>query len=280
MNKKGFVFLETIIILVLVTTALTTMLTSYTVITSKSREKEYYDRISDKYLLYSLSNLGATGIGNEVSDTSYNYRVLASKLKKEGSYDCSEYQNSNAVLYKECLSEKMGVLKIDVKNKDCSNICSQTQTYQKDAKKIFCNIFGNYEGTTSIHTSSFDKDLTQGGNCTHVFEEMRLYRLYFVSDVAYALDSEYATEFFNGDNGAIEYMKTLRKCDDKNAYVQFVKDDGVTPCASENEPGCYRVVLNELVTSDGSENICASPVKYMIGVFQRNHDYYYASIEI
>ena len=43
MNKKGFVFLETIIILVLVTLSLTTMLSSYTLITSKSREKEFYD---------------------------------------------------------------------------------------------------------------------------------------------------------------------------------------------------------------------------------------------
>jgi hypothetical protein len=276
MNKKGFVFLETIIILVLVTTALTTMLTSYTVITSKSREKEYYDRISDKYLLYSLSNLGVTGIGNETSATSYNYRVLASKLKKDNADNCATKHSSNEVLYKECLSEKIGVLKIDVKNKDCSNFCSQTQSYQKDAKNIFCNIFANYEGITSIHTSSFDKDLTESGNCTHVFEEMRLYRIYFVDDVAFALNSEYATEFFSGDNGAIEYLKTLRKCDNENAYVQYIKDDG-TSCSGDTEPGCHRVVLNELVTDN---TICATPVKYMIGVFQRNHDFYYASIEI
>ena len=44
----------------LVTVALTTMLASYTLVTTKSYEKQYYDRISDKYLLYAITNLGTT----------------------------------------------------------------------------------------------------------------------------------------------------------------------------------------------------------------------------
>ena len=69
MRKKGFVFLETIIILMLVTVALTTMLASYTLVTTKSYEKQYYDRISDKYLLYSITTLGTT--------TKYNYQKIS-----------------------------------------------------------------------------------------------------------------------------------------------------------------------------------------------------------
>ena len=273
MNKKGFVFLETIIILVLVTMALTTMLTSYTVITTKSHEKEYHDRISDKYLLYTLSNLGTTETNN--------YRALADELKLDGPTNCSTYlsgagdETQKEFKYKDCLSEKMGILKVDIETKDCSAFCAQPQTFQKNAKTMFCKIFGNHSGSTNINTSSFDNVLTSdGGNCTHVFEELRLYRIYFVSDINHALKQEVATEFFKGDNGAIEYIKTLKKCYE-DVYAEYKHETTGNPCTPGSE-GCQRIVLNKL-PDDG---ICTKPVKYMIGVFERNHDYYYASIEI
>ena len=46
--KKGFVFIETIIVLMLVTMSLTMLISSYTLIKTKSLEKESYDKTSDK----------------------------------------------------------------------------------------------------------------------------------------------------------------------------------------------------------------------------------------
>ena len=268
MNKKGFVFLETIIILVLVTLSLTTMLSSYTLITSKSREKEFYDRVSDKYLLYTLSNLGTSD--------ALNYRSLADQLIKDSSLNCSSYAH-NATEYSDCLAQKMGVLKIDIIGKDCTRICGQAQTFQTAAKGIFCTFWGYPAGNTDINTSSVDKTTNDAkGNCTHVFNEIKLVKLYFVSDIAYTLKQKEATMLFNKDNGVIDYMKTLRKCYE-DVYVVGRKEDG-SECQLD-EPGCMRVVLNKLPDESGA-NKCDNPVKYMIGVFERNFDYYYASIEI
>lgn len=60
-KKNGFVFLESVISLVVVALALTAFLKSYTTLATISKQNEVYDNISDKYLLYSIANLGAKG---------------------------------------------------------------------------------------------------------------------------------------------------------------------------------------------------------------------------
>ena len=62
MKKNGFVFLESIVVLVVTMLALTLLLISYSLITRKAKEKEEYDRTSDKYLIYNLSNFGTTDL--------------------------------------------------------------------------------------------------------------------------------------------------------------------------------------------------------------------------
>lgn len=63
-NKNGFVFLESVIVLMVVALSLSLIYASYSLVTRKSASKETYDRASDKYLLYTLSNLGTTNTKN------------------------------------------------------------------------------------------------------------------------------------------------------------------------------------------------------------------------
>lgn len=58
MNKKGFMFIESITVLLVVVLSLTLLISSYSLVTRKSKENEYYDLPSDKYLLYVIGNLG------------------------------------------------------------------------------------------------------------------------------------------------------------------------------------------------------------------------------
>lgn len=327
MKKNGFVFLETVIILMLVTMALTTMLISYTLVTTKSYEKEFYDRISDKYLLYTISNLGTTN--------AYNYQKLADLLVKNADSDDN--------------GEKLGILKIDVENKDCELMCQSLYTKkcycelsdcagktgtQKtecvnqclnssgitnlESTKIYCSIMGLTDASCSLkadgtpalkteymgtnhNTSSFDKvegEAEDKGHCSVVYEDFHLVNLYFVSDIAYALHQDEAT--IHLENGTIEYMKTLRKCYD-DVYVTYENvvsnkpedlpnciknDDGTCKCLKNLDGTCkvIRVTRNKLSDVDsaanGDEFICNNPIQYMIGVFIRNNDYYYASIEL
>lgn len=58
MNKKGFVLLESIVVLVVVALSLSVLMSSFSLVSKKTKAKEYYDRASDKYFLYAIMNLG------------------------------------------------------------------------------------------------------------------------------------------------------------------------------------------------------------------------------
>lgn len=236
MKKNGFVFLETIIILMLVTMTLTIMLISYTIISTKVKEKEYYDRVSDKYILHTISQLGTT--------SSINYSVIADYIATE-----SQGAAVNTV-------DRLGIMKIDGETDGCLSLCQGTLT--KNSDKTFCKIFGNTTNyVTSITTSSYDKEINNIGNCTAVFSNLNLKYIYIINDIEYLLSQDLATEVL--DNGTIEYIKTLKKC--YNSIYTTTTGD-------------------EVVVLDKPNERCSNPIQYMVGVFFRNYDYYYASIEL
>lgn len=195
MNKKGFVFVESIVVLVVVALSLAMLISSYSLVTRKLKEKEYYDKASDKYLLYAISNLG--------TDDDCNYSIACNSLGGD--------------------------------------------TFKDDSKKI--TFRADASGDYACTKSKLGKIIY---DCNSVFNEMNLVHLYVVENIVEDLHDNCSTEkcsvrFY--DSGTIEYMKSLKKCN----------DDGFV----------------------NHQNVCDDPITYMIGVFERgNGEYYYASIEI
>lgn len=239
MKKKGFVFIETIIVLMIVTMSLTLMLASYTLIRTKSLEKENYDKTSDKYFLYSISNLGTTA--------QYNYSTIADvgylKVTPE---TCSSLSNST---YTITSSDTLSYATCTVESNDEKCKFFKIFAYSSTDDKT---------STVEVNTSSFSKVIEDAPNCKTVFTELNLAYLYVVPDISKALKSSTATTMY--DNGTINYMKTLKKCYD-NVYV--TDKNGETVVADNSEIGT-----------------CYNPVRYLIGVFYRYGEYYFASIEI
>ena len=64
MKKDGFVFVESVVVLVVVALSLAMLISSYSLVTRKTKEKERYDKTSDKYLVYVLSKLGTDDVCN------------------------------------------------------------------------------------------------------------------------------------------------------------------------------------------------------------------------
>ena len=195
MKKNGFVFIESVVVLVVVALSLAMLISSYSLISRKTKEKEYYDKASDKYLLYALSNLG--------TDDSCNYSISCPSLGG------STFKNSAQVAFR----------------------ADQTGTY-------------------ACTNSKLGKILV---DCEQVFEEMGIVHIYVVDNIVNDLNDNCSNQptcsvnFY--DSGTIEYLKSLKKCNDTN----FTKNS---------------------IT-------CSDPIKYMIGVFERdNGEYHYASIEI
>ena len=189
MNNKGFVFVESIIVLVIVALSLTMLLSSYSLVTTKTREKEYYNRASDKYLLYYISQLGTD------------------------------------------------------ENCDYSKICSTDHGNMINFLATHSGNLDNNKNTKNCAETKLD-DL-MNNNCNQVLSEMEIEYLYVVNNVKNVLNSSNSVR--NYDNGALNFMKTLKKCYDNS-------------------------------------DTCSQPITYMIGVF--NHAeysedrYYYAAIEL
>lgn len=99
MNKKGFVFIESILVLSIVVTALTLLLASYTSISKKAKANEYYDKISDKYLLYSINNLGDKQVSYYPTTAADNFKATAencssTKMGQKIGTDCQDLFNN------------------------------------------------------------------------------------------------------------------------------------------------------------------------------------------
>lgn len=202
MNKKGFVFVESIVVLVVVAFSVAILIASYGVITRKIKEKENYDKASDKYLLYAISQLGSSDKCNY--STSIINDIDACK------------QLDFVATSTSCRNTKLGVLM---------------------------------------------------ENCEQVLKYLNIKHLYVVSNIrkeiidltdaqSHHVDKNPAKEI-KFTNGTIEYMKTLKKCADENSYV-----NGVYQNANKDDATCNK------------------PIMYMIGEFERQGTYYYASIEL
>lgn len=68
MKKKGFIFVETIVVLVIVVLSLTMILASYSLVTRKNNINKYYNRPNEMYALYYVMKLGTTESSSYYSD--------------------------------------------------------------------------------------------------------------------------------------------------------------------------------------------------------------------
>lgn len=90
-DKKGFIFVETIVVLVVVVFSLTLILASYSLVTRKSKMKYYYDQVEDIYLLYVIANLGnATSTAYTSGDTFIANKNTCNTYMSENFETCSQ----------------------------------------------------------------------------------------------------------------------------------------------------------------------------------------------
>ncbi len=61
MKKNGFIFMESLTVLIVTLLATTLLLSSYSLYVRKAKEKESYDLPSDRYQLFNIATLGKTG---------------------------------------------------------------------------------------------------------------------------------------------------------------------------------------------------------------------------
>lgn len=212
MKKNGFVLLETIVVIMIVTLSLTVLLSSYALVSRKTKEKFYYNNTSDIYLLYSLSNLGTStknsyakmsNVVISIDNCNYLKEMTGINIFRSGGKD-----------YCKDVFRSAGLKKIYIVDNICDTFKITTNEGYEEEKKDTCKDFKTSEKVQYIigYNKSEEK-------INYETAQVKVF-----------------------DNGAIEYIKTLRR---NNA--------------------------------DATGNL-TSPIKYMIGEFYRNGKYYYASI--
>src|SRR5574344_1290689 len=72
-DKKGFIFVETIVVLVVVALALSIALSSYSLVTRRTKINYYYNNPSDMFLLHYLFTMGTTSSNNYLTETQAKY---------------------------------------------------------------------------------------------------------------------------------------------------------------------------------------------------------------
>ena len=104
MKKNGFVFIESIVVLMVVALSVAMLMSSYTLIARKTKEKENYDKASDKYLLYAIANLG--------TDSKCNYGVDCVSINSNDPISKTEFAASKD----NCNNTKIGSILYDCKD--------------------------------------------------------------------------------------------------------------------------------------------------------------------
>ena len=100
MEKKGFVFVESLTVIIIVILSLTLLISSYGLITRKSKENEYYDLPADKYLLYVIGNLGENNEDyNGVTTSFVATKDNCSNFMINRMSDCSKVFEDNDLQY-------------------------------------------------------------------------------------------------------------------------------------------------------------------------------------
>lgn len=147
MKKNGFVFLETMVVLVTVVLSLSMLLISYTLLKSKTKETENYNKSGDLYILYNISTMGTNDESNyQLKNTFIVNRDNCNTVMGEYINNCSE-------LFDQTYLVNFGIVKNIKTELNSSNVVDKydngtieflkTLSRCKDSVKV-CNQQKNY----------------------------------------------------------------------------------------------------------------------------------------
>ncbi len=145
MKKKGFVFVESVAVLVVVILALTLFISSYKVLVRKSKAKDYYNLPKDKYLLYNIVNFGDSSAPYNVNTSFIAHESTCETYMSEKMSNCSQLFNDTSldsllVIYDLNTVLENGTI-IEIKD-GSYGITSDIIEYLKTLKKTDANGYG------------------------------------------------------------------------------------------------------------------------------------------
>ena len=149
LNKRGFVLMETIIVMTVLSIALIYLYTTYVKVLSSASKVSYYDNVEDMYTAYYVSKLYSKINNNELSlssniitnldivDIIYMSKDNIINLSKD---DILQYDGSTIDYIRSVENE----VKNRVKNKTCNDPCLTIVKIKRNNKFYFAK-YENYQ---------------------------------------------------------------------------------------------------------------------------------------
>lgn len=156
-GKKGFIFLETIVVLTVVVVSLATVLSTYALVSRKSKLKYYYDNASDIYFLYNLAKLGTTVNNNYVTKNVYFVATETNCSSLSYVADCKKIMGDNNLkkfIYIPELVVFLGELKDDKMKQAIEEVGNGTLEYLSRLDSTKGYIVGVFERDEKEHYAS------------------------------------------------------------------------------------------------------------------------------
>lgn len=167
MKRNGFIFMESLTVLVVTLLATTLLLSSYSLYVRKAKEKESYNLPSDRYQLFNIAKLGRENNYNisesnfianrrEYNATSNPYGCEKTPIGERLS-DCRQVFIDNNLVYYILINDIGEELeKTDITTKYDSG----TIEYLKTLKKVTVSKYSSHEKTNGYIIGVFYKDGT------------------------------------------------------------------------------------------------------------------------
>lgn len=132
MNRKGFVFLETIVVLAVVALSLTMMLLTYTLQKSKEKEMEYYNKSSDLYALNMIHSI-FKNVNENYTDTNQIFTI--NNCPSNYINNCETFFTDNNLIEYGIINDLSSELNKKINNSILKNSNNETIIYLKTLKR-------------------------------------------------------------------------------------------------------------------------------------------------
>lgn len=152
MKKDGFIFMESLTVLIVVLLSTTMLLSSYSLFVRKSKERENYNFPGDRYLLFNIAQLNASSdeyyknggyIANRRDASSTNLNSCENTPLNDRLSDCKQVFKDNNLVYFIVIKD----IKQELKRTDITSVYdSGTIEYLKTLKKTSNYDTGESEG--------------------------------------------------------------------------------------------------------------------------------------
>ena len=147
-NKKGFVLIETLVVMCVVTLSLLMLYKMYSNVSNNLKNRKHYDNINDVYKVNAIKETISFEIPNTYDFIRINYNIINDEIicKYNDNTDCSNIKDGSNIVFKELEVKNIYLNRTSITNlNDSTNVDNSAKEYIKTLDETKQYIIVNFE---------------------------------------------------------------------------------------------------------------------------------------